>query len=348
MTNRVLFVDDEALILNSLRRGLMGEEYEMSFANNGEEALKILGTEEFSVLVTDMKMPGMSGLDLLKETKKLYPHMVKIVLSGYTQLPQVLVTVNQGDIFRFITKPWDLENEFKWVIREAVDYYNYRIELIKGREALEKKNVSFQNILKSYDDKILSVKDEVALMRDLNMMIYKEQNKLLKHWDEKLERRDSLLEKMMTLETMVLEVFNMIPFAVKRFSPKNIIDEIKRSSAERRCLKRYDFGLDSKAIGSLKGKFDLLLFMIMKISDLLFVEAFETLINVVISSEAQDEDSVWIRVVLQVAVTSIQTGTVQDVVLSFLQEMGKRQGVTLQVITVNEDRAIMIKMLFSK
>jgi len=122
----VLFVDDEEKILRSLKRGLMDESYKSLFANSGREALEILKKNEVHVLVTDMRMPEMSGLELLRIVKKEYPHIVRMVLSGYTQVNTLLTAINQGEIFKFITKPWQLEEEFKPAIREAVEYYSFR------------------------------------------------------------------------------------------------------------------------------------------------------------------------------------------------------------------------------
>ncbi len=121
-----LFVDDEEKILRSLKRGLMDEPYESLFANSGQEALEILKQNEVHVLVTDMRMPEMPGLELLKIVKEEYPHIVRMVLSGYTQVTTLLTAINQGEIFKFITKPWQLEEEFKPAIQEAVEYYNFR------------------------------------------------------------------------------------------------------------------------------------------------------------------------------------------------------------------------------
>lgn len=121
----VLFVDDEEKILRSLKRGLMDEPYESLFANSGQQAVEILQQNEVHVLVTDMRMPEMSGLELLRIVKEEYPHIVRMVLSGYTQVTTLLTAINQGEIFKFITKPWQLEEEFKPAIREAVEYYSF-------------------------------------------------------------------------------------------------------------------------------------------------------------------------------------------------------------------------------
>ena len=120
----VLFVDDEEKILSSLKRSLLDEPYDTLFANSGKEALEILEQKKVHVLVTDMRMPEMLGIDLLRIVKEKYPNIVRIVLSGFTQITTLLTAVDQGDIYKYITKPWNLEEEFKPTIRQAVEYYN--------------------------------------------------------------------------------------------------------------------------------------------------------------------------------------------------------------------------------
>ncbi len=163
MTNQyaVLFVDDDIHILNSIRRGLIDEDYRCFFAESGSEALEILKKNKISVIVTDMRMPQMDGLTLLKEVKGKYPNIVKIVLSGYTQLQQILATINNVDIFKFITKPWKMEEEFKVIIRQALDYYKYLSEKEEIKCALEVKNQAYQNIFKNIDHTILGVRNSL-------------------------------------------------------------------------------------------------------------------------------------------------------------------------------------------
>jgi two-component system response regulator HupR/HoxA len=120
----VLFVDDDEIVLQSLERGFLDEPYNTLFAKSGQEALEILQREEVHVIVTDMRMPEMDGLNLLEIIRKMYPHIVGIVLSGYTEIDILQKAVNQGGIFRFIPKPWKLEGDFKKVVREAIEHYN--------------------------------------------------------------------------------------------------------------------------------------------------------------------------------------------------------------------------------
>ncbi len=121
----VLFVDDEEKILRSLKRGLMDELYESLFANNGQEALEILQQNEVHVLVTDMHMSEMNGLELLKIVKLNYPHIVRMVLTGAHQ-SSLARELNEVGTYKFLicTKPWKLEEELKPAVREALNYYD--------------------------------------------------------------------------------------------------------------------------------------------------------------------------------------------------------------------------------
>lgn len=132
----ILFVDDEVRLLRSIEQGLLDEPYHLLFAENGQQALKLLEENEVHVIVTDMRMPEMSGLALLKAVKEKYPHIVRLVLSGYMQVTTLLTAINQGEIFRFITKPWKMEQEFKAVLQQAVEYYNLQAERDRLAEEL--------------------------------------------------------------------------------------------------------------------------------------------------------------------------------------------------------------------
>ncbi len=124
----VLFVDDEEKILRSIKRSLLDEPYKTLFAESGREALKVLKWEDVHVIVTDMRMPAMSGLELLENVKKEHPHIIRIILSGCTQVDTLLRAINQGEILRYITKPWKSDEELKTVIRQAIEYYDLHSE----------------------------------------------------------------------------------------------------------------------------------------------------------------------------------------------------------------------------
>ncbi len=168
MVNNVLFVDDEVHILKAIKRGLYKETYNKFFATSGSEALEILEKEDIHVIVTDMKMPKMNGLELLTIVKEKYPKIIKIILSGYTQLQQIIVTINKIDIYKFITKPWDIEVEFKEVIQSAIDLYNTREENDHLRQSLAMKNELYQKMLKSNNEKLMLIKNDFSFLSTVN------------------------------------------------------------------------------------------------------------------------------------------------------------------------------------
>jgi len=124
----VLFVDDEEKLLRSLKTGLLDEPYNSIFAKSGKKALELLESNDVQVIVTDMRMPQMNGLELLRIVKQEYPNIIRMVLSGYTQITTLLTAINQGEVYKFITKPWKLEEEFKPAIRQALERYNSQAE----------------------------------------------------------------------------------------------------------------------------------------------------------------------------------------------------------------------------
>lgn len=159
--NKVLFVDDEIKVLNSIKRSTLEENYESFIATSGDKALELLAENEFSVMVTDMRMPGMDGLSLLKKVKELYPNVVRMVLSGYNQLPQILTTINQVGVSKFILKPWLVEEEFLPAVREGVEYYNLKREGEELKNALVNRNTAYQNILKSNNEVMSNIQKDL-------------------------------------------------------------------------------------------------------------------------------------------------------------------------------------------
>ena len=125
----VLFVDDDEIVLQSLERGLLDESYNKLFAKRGQEALKILQQQDVHVIVTDMYMPEMNGLDLLRHVKKEFPSVIGMVLSGYEEDADLQAAVEQGEIFKLISKPWKFGGvDFESLIRRAIEHYNLQLK----------------------------------------------------------------------------------------------------------------------------------------------------------------------------------------------------------------------------
>ena len=103
----VLFVDDEISVLRAIKRSFRIEPYEVITANSGKEALEILSHQHVDVVVSDQRMPEMSGTELLEKIKHRWPGIVRVILSGYADAPSIVDAINLSEVYRFLTKPWD-------------------------------------------------------------------------------------------------------------------------------------------------------------------------------------------------------------------------------------------------
>ena len=155
----VLFVDDEEGVINALKRVVAYEEYKSYFASSGQEALEIIKKTRIDVLISDMRMPEMDGLHLMRLVKDISPHTVKMILSGYTQMQQFISTINQVDIFRFIPKPW--RRDIVDAIKEALDYFIMREKSDKYRDVLENQNKFYKMLIKKMENTIKKSKNDV-------------------------------------------------------------------------------------------------------------------------------------------------------------------------------------------
>ncbi|HRE85749.1 MAG TPA: response regulator [Accumulibacter sp.] len=123
----LLLVDDEESILRSLRRMLRRDGYVIHVALGGEEGLAVLEREPVGVIVTDQRMPGMTGSQFLSKVKEKYPDTIRIVLSGYTELNSITDAINSGAIYKFLTKPWD-DELLREHLADAFEHYELKNE----------------------------------------------------------------------------------------------------------------------------------------------------------------------------------------------------------------------------
>ena len=116
----LLLVDDEPAILAALRRTLRGRGYRIFVADDPVQALKLLDRERVDLVVSDLDMPTMNGLDLIARIRVAFPHVVRILLTGRGTLDAALRAINDGEVHRFLTKPWD-EEELRTTIAQALE-----------------------------------------------------------------------------------------------------------------------------------------------------------------------------------------------------------------------------------
>jgi len=155
---KLLYVDDEEDNLHSFM-AVLRRDYNITTAQSGDEALGLLAKESFHLVISDQRMPKMTGVELFEEIKALYPETIRIILTGYSEVKSIIDAINKGQVYYYITKPWNLD-ELKVIIENALETYrlkennrvlnNEKSELLLQTAKMEKKQVMAQfEILKS-------------------------------------------------------------------------------------------------------------------------------------------------------------------------------------------------------
>lgn len=124
---RVLFVDDEPRVTNALK-AMFRRDYEVYLANSGDEALTLLAHTPIDVLVSDQRMPGMLGSELLAKVSQHYPNTMRILLTGFMDKKAIVDSINQGEVYRFIHKPWR-KDAMQEVLAEAAKASELPVEV---------------------------------------------------------------------------------------------------------------------------------------------------------------------------------------------------------------------------
>jgi putative nucleotidyltransferase with HDIG domain len=134
MSFKIMVVDDEPANLRMLER-LFRRDYQVVAASSGEEALRLLEQHDVALLITDQRMPGMTGVELLKRTAAMRPHTVRIILTGYTDMEALVEAINCGQVYRYVTKPWNNE-DLRLTAARALEHY----EVNRSRHEIEEAN----------------------------------------------------------------------------------------------------------------------------------------------------------------------------------------------------------------
>lgn len=127
MSEPILLVDDEPHVLKALTRSLMDEGYDIVTATGGEEALGIAQTRSFKVVISDERMPGMCGSEFLSLMHLRQPQVVRMLLTGHASIEAAMKAVNQGNIYRFLVKPWD-DVELRLAVHTAIEKHDLEMD----------------------------------------------------------------------------------------------------------------------------------------------------------------------------------------------------------------------------
>ena len=134
MRYKILIVDDETSNLRTLERLFRGE-HDVLTAASGDEAMMLLHQHDIALLICDQRMPEMNGIELMTRTVKIRPHMVRILLTGYTDVSSLIEAINCGHVYKYVTKPW-VNEDLLMTVERALEHY----ETIKSRHSLQMTN----------------------------------------------------------------------------------------------------------------------------------------------------------------------------------------------------------------
>jgi DNA-binding NtrC family response regulator len=149
MSNSILLVDDEANVLTALSRALYEEPLVITTATGGDEALKIMATQVFKVVISDERMIGMQGSEFLSKVRNCYPDTIRIMLTGHATLEAAMKAVNEGEIYRFFAKPWN-DHDLIFAIRAAVEKFDLEVENRALLETVKSQAINIRRLEKSY------------------------------------------------------------------------------------------------------------------------------------------------------------------------------------------------------
>jgi response regulator RpfG family c-di-GMP phosphodiesterase len=138
----LLFVDDEPSILSALRRLFRPKGFQVLLAESGAAGLEVLGTQPVDLVVSDMRMPEMDGVEFLEQVRLRWPDTMRLLLTGYADIGSIMGAINRGEIFRYIAKPWD-DNDILLIVRTALQH-----------RALEQEQRRLQILVQAQNDEL--------------------------------------------------------------------------------------------------------------------------------------------------------------------------------------------------
>lgn len=169
----ILLVDDEANILSSLRRVLRTEPYRILLATDASQALQLMAANTVDLLISDARMPGMDGVSLLTEVQKRWPDCVRIMLTGYADLATSVKAINEGRVYRYISKPWD-DGELKLVIKQALAFQYSERERERLETLTREQNQHLQELNTTLEQRVKERTSELQQTADMLDLAYAE------------------------------------------------------------------------------------------------------------------------------------------------------------------------------
>lgn len=170
---KVLLVDDEESILNSLRRLLRSQPYDVILASNGAQALEIMNQQPIDLVMTDARMPTMDGATLLAEIHRQHPSTMRILLTGYADLTMIIKAINEGQIHRYISKPWN-DEEMLLTLRQSLAHQYSERERLRLVQLTWEQNNQLKSLNAKLEKHVASRTAELQQTADMLDLAYEE------------------------------------------------------------------------------------------------------------------------------------------------------------------------------
>jgi putative nucleotidyltransferase with HDIG domain len=158
--NTILIVDDEKGVLNSLRRLFRREGFQVLTAASGQEALEILSQFPVQLVISDQMMPDLRGIEFLQEVKRNWPEIIRVMISAQALIDTALAAINQGEVYRFVLKPWS-DRELVAIVKDGLNQYQLISENERLQQLAEEQNEKLQELNRRLETKVLERTREV-------------------------------------------------------------------------------------------------------------------------------------------------------------------------------------------
>lgn len=156
----LLFVDDEGNILSSLKRLFRPFGYRIFTAESGAEGLEVMARESVDLVISDMRMPVMTGAQFLEQVRQKWPDTVRILLTGYADISSTIDAINKGQIYRYISKPWE-DNDITLTVRQALERRVLEQEKMRLETLAQQQNEQLRELNASLESKVLARTEEL-------------------------------------------------------------------------------------------------------------------------------------------------------------------------------------------
>jgi len=228
----IIIIDDEKNVLNSLRRLFRDETFGIFFTTDHREAARILEQNTVKVVMSDQKMPKITGVEFLKTIKENYPRVINILFTGYADLKIATEAINKGEVYRFINKPWD-DADLKTVVKQALNKYDLEEENRELARNIKKQNEKLKKLYEAQKNFTLMVTHELrtplATMQTAVEFVSKtggikaREKDLLGKVSNNIKRLNRLINDILELSKLEFEKVNL---KIGAYQINKIIEEV--------------------------------------------------------------------------------------------------------------------------